>query len=136
MEASTLHSESETLLIADDEPLMTDLFQQFMTKRGFRVLTAGTGQEALATVAAEGGAIRLVILDITMPDMSGMEVARQLAERAPDLPVVIASGHDLDSSLALPPNIAQVVKKPYQNRVLAERIREIIDAASREGAHL
>jgi len=136
MEASTLHSASETLLIVDDEPLMTDIFQQFMTRRGFRVLTAATGQEALATVTAQGEAIKLVMLDITLPDMSGIEVARRLAENAPALPVVIASGHDIDSSLALPPNIAEVVKKPYQNRVLAERIREIIDRASSSGTRV
>ena len=131
MEASTLQSASETLLIVDDEPLMTDLFQQFMTKRGFQVLTAANGQEALARVEAGGDTIKLVILDLTLPDMSGIEVARRLAERAPTLPVIIASGYDIDSSLALPSNIAEIVKKPYQNRVLAERIREIIDVSPR-----
>ena len=133
MEALTLHSALETLLIVDDEPLMTDLFQQFMTKRGFQVLSAATGQEALATVAAQGEIIKLVMLDLTLPDMSGIEVARRLAESAPALPVVIASGHDLDPFLALPSNIVEVVKKPYRPRVLAGRIREIINA-SRAGS--
>lgn len=133
MEALTLHSASETLLIVDDEPLMTDLFQQFMTKRGFQVLSAATGQEALATIAAQGEVIKLVMLDLTLPDMSGIEVARRLAERVPDLPVVIASGHELEPSLALPSNIVEVVKKPYQIRALADRIREIL-ASSRAGS--
>ncbi|HLV81882.1 MAG TPA: response regulator [Chthonomonadaceae bacterium] len=126
MEASTLPSESGTLLVVDDEPLMTELFQQYMTRRGFRVVTAATGQEALDTVAAEADGLRLVLLDISLPDMSGLEVARRLAERAPSLPVMIASGHDLDSSVPLPPNIACAIQKPYQNRMLAERIREIL----------
>lgn len=129
MEAPTLHASTETLLVVDDEPLMTELFRQFMTKRGFRVLTAATGQEALALAAAEGQGLHLVITDISMPDMSGLDMARTLAERLPQLPVLIATGHDPDPEQHLPPNIVGIIKKPYQNRTLAERIRAILDTA-------
>jgi len=119
--------QDETVLIVDDEPLMTDVFRQWMTKRGFRVLTASSGREAMETLAVEAGAIRLVITDLTMPDMSGQELARSLYARAPTLPVLIATGHDLDASeIDLPPNVVEIVRKPYQNRVLADRMREII----------
>jgi CheY-like chemotaxis protein len=116
-----------TLLIVDDEPLLTDVFRQWMTKRGFRVLTASSGQEAISTVAAQGGAVQLVITDMAMPDMSGLELARSLYTQFPDLPVLIATGYDLDpGEIDLTPNVVEIVRKPYQNRALAERIREIL----------
>jgi two-component system cell cycle sensor histidine kinase/response regulator CckA len=127
MEASMPPPE-ETLLIVDDEPLMTDVFRQFMTKRNFRVLTAASGEEALRIVA-EADRVDLIITDMTMPDMDGATLARRLYEKLPDVPVMIASGHDLDPlTMGVTPNVVEVVRKPYQNRRLAERIREILDA--------
>ncbi len=127
MEASTPNSNRPTLLIVDDEPLMTELFRHFMTKRDFRVLTAAGGPEALAIVEAEGDTVRLVITDMSMPEMDGLDVAKRLADLRPDLPVLIATGHDADSTgMPLPPNVVGIVQKPYQNRVLAERIQQIL----------
>jgi|SRR5579871_5720071 len=121
------HSQ-ETLLIVDDEPMMTDLFRQSMTKRGFHVLTAAGGPAAQEIVAAEGDALRLVITDMTMPGMDGVSLARVLNEKAPNLPVLIATGHETDAEqMGLPPNVVGVVSKPYQHKALAERIRAILD---------
>ncbi len=119
--------QDETLLIVDDEPLMTDMFRQSMTKRGFRVLTASSGSEAITAMETAGGAIRLVITDMTMPDMSGQDLSRCLYTLTPMVPVLIATGHDLDpGEMELTPNVVEIVRKPYQNRALAERIREIL----------
>ena len=65
MEAQTLHS--ATLLIVDDDPLITDLFSQYMSRRNFHVLRAESGQEALEIVAREQADIQLVVTDMTMP---------------------------------------------------------------------
>lgn len=123
--------EEETLLVVDDEPLMTDLLRQFMTKRGFRVLRAASGEEALTVVGQETGRIDLVITDMTMPGMNGIEVAEKLVERAPDLPVMIATGHDTGGAMeTMPSNVVAIVQKPYHNRTLVEQIRAILDAKS------
>ena len=127
MDALTPQLPLETLLIVDDEPLMTDLFRQYMTRRGFHVLTAESGAVALQVIEAEAGAIHLVISDMRMPDMDGIALAQTLAQSHPHLPVLIATGQDTSlSNTPLPPNIVGMVQKPYQNRVLAERIREIL----------
>jgi len=126
-----LEATPPTLLMIDDDPLMTELFRQFMTRQGFRVLTATSGQAGLDTIAAESGAVKLVITDMMMPLMDGIEIAQILAQRQPDLPVLIATGHDAESAgTSLPPNVVGIVQKPYQNRVLAERIREILRASA------
>ena len=64
MEAGKLSETEMTLLIVDDEPLMTELFRQSMTRHGFRVLTATGGAEALTIIAVE--TVHLAITDMTM----------------------------------------------------------------------
>ena len=127
MEAGTLPS-SVALLIVDDEPLMTELFNHFMSKRGFQVLTASSGREALEIVAREGKTIRMVITDMTMPGMDGLDLARQLLAAAPEIPLLLATGHEPDMEMVADlPNVVDVVRKPYQNKVLAERIHELLN---------
>jgi two-component system cell cycle sensor histidine kinase/response regulator CckA len=127
-EAMTQDSPSPTLMMIDDEPLMTDMFRQAMTKRHFQTLVASSGVEALQIVAAQGASIDLIITDMTMPDMDGLDVARELYARVPHIPVLIATGHNLDpTQLDLPPNVVEIIRKPYQMRALAERLREILE---------
>lgn len=129
MEAVTLSTPRKTLLIIDDEPLMTELFRQYMTRRGYRVLTASSGAEALILLAAEAEPVALVITDRTMPQMDGIEVARALEAAYPALPVLMATGYDVDIDPdAIPSNIVGVVQKPFQNSALAKLIQEILDA--------
>ena len=129
MDAEMRQTSSETLLIVDDEPLMTDLFEKFMGKRGYRVLSAASGAEALGIIDVEGDHIKLVLTDMTMPRMDGLALAAELGARLPALPVMLATGHDADMDIAADlPNVVAVVRKPYQNRMLAEQIRAVLDA--------
>ena len=129
MEAEMLQTCEDTLLIVDDEPLMTELFEKFMSKRGFRVLTAASGAEALRIVEHEKERIDLILTDMSMPVMDGLTLARELARHAPSVPVMLATGYaaDLETTVDLP-NIVSVVRKPYQNKVLVEQIRELLTA--------
>lgn len=125
-----LQNQQKVLLIIDDEPLVTDLVQQFMSRRGFQVYTASNGREALALLDTTVLRPDLIMTDIRMPDMDGAELAHALHQRMPEIPVLVATGQNADlQELALPPNVIGAVQKPYQNRVLYERIREIIDPA-------
>ena len=127
MEATTLQTSEYTLLIVDDEPLMTELFEKLMSKRGFRVLTAASGDEALRILEIPGNTIHLVLTDMTMPSMDGLKLASELGRRRPLLPVMLATGHDADMAIANGlPNVVEVVRKPYQNRVLADHIRRVL----------
>lgn len=127
MEVSTSGQEQYKLLIVDDEPLMTDLLRQTMTKRGFDVQTASSGREAIAIVKAQQEAMSLVIMDVSMPDMDGLQTAAVLETLAPDLPVMLATGHDTEAALESPPaNVVAMVQKPYQTKNLIERINAIL----------
>lgn len=127
MEPQPLPPQGATLLIVDDEPMITDLFRQAMTKRQYQVKVAHSGPEALEIVDAPDAHINLVITDMTMPEMNGLLLAHELHARLPAVPVLIATGHDLDAEqMDLPPNVIEIIRKPYQMRVLAERIRQIL----------
>ncbi len=130
MEASPLSAPAPILLVVDDDPLITDLFRQRMTKQGFTVWTAASGADALAQIQAQPEAVALVITDMTMPEMDGRALAEALFRLTPDVPVLISTGHDAGESLAsAPPNVVGVVQKPFQKQVLVQHIREILRLA-------
>jgi CheY-like chemotaxis protein len=129
MDAAMLQTPDFALLIVDDEPLMTELFEKLMSKRGFAVLSAAGGEEALRILDAGECAVDLVITDMTMPQMDGLALAAELLKRFPKLPVMLATGHDADMSIATGlPNVVAVVRKPYQHRALADMIRSFLNA--------
>lgn len=128
MEVPTLQSPAAPLLIVDDDPLITDLFKQFMTRRGYSVFIAHSGAAALELAASQRETLRLVISDMTMPGMTGLELAAALLLALPNLPVLIATGHAPEATEhSLPSNIVGFVQKPYQNRLLADHIQQFLD---------
>ncbi len=82
-----------TLLVVDDIPEIRDVLRRRFAKRGYVVVEAAGGPEALETVEQKD--IDLVILDVSMPGMSGMEVLEKLraSPRGKELPIIMATGH-------------------------------------------
>ena len=80
-----------TVLIVDDEPKICRMLQRFFELRGFRTLATQSGRDALAT--AEREPLDYVLLDVRMPEMSGLEVLRELKARRPQIPVIMVSAH-------------------------------------------
>lgn len=79
------------ILVADDEMSIRLLYSEELKEEGYDVITAANGKEALEIVAREP--LDLVILDIKMPEMSGIEVLRQIKEKFPNLPVLLSSAY-------------------------------------------
>jgi two-component system response regulator (stage 0 sporulation protein F) len=79
------------ILVADDEMSIRLLYSEELKEEGYDVVTAANGKEALEIVGREP--LDLVILDIKMPEMSGIEVLRQIKEKFPDLPVLLSSAY-------------------------------------------
>ena len=79
------------ILVADDEMSIRLLYSEELKEEGYDVVTASNGKEALEIVGREP--LDLVILDIKMPEMSGIEVLRQIKEKFPDLPVLLSSAY-------------------------------------------
>ena len=117
------------VLVADDEPRITKLVQIALSEEGFRVVTANGGEEAL--VKAEEVRPDIILLDIVMPDLDGIEVMRQLRERRP-VPVILltAKGSTADKAKGLDLGADDYVAKPFHPDELAARVRAVIRRSS------
>ncbi len=113
------------VLVADDEPRITKLVAIALTGEGFRVIAAAHGEEALAR--AEEIRPDIVLLDIVMPDLDGIEVMRRLRERRP-VPVILltAKGATADKAKGLDLAADDYIVKPFHPDELAARVRAVI----------
>lgn len=110
-----LPDERQTVLIVDDEDVIRDLIADVLLDRGYRVLTAANGKDAVEIVRAEKTAIDLVVLDMLMPDMDGRRTFEQMKDIVPGIRVLIATGfgrEDIAQSL-LQLGVCGVVSKPF-----------------------
>ncbi len=87
------------ILIVDDEPAIRSALRRILKHLGFQVIEAGGADEALGRLDAAGEVPDGAILDYMMPHVGGVELARRLRDRHPDLPVLILSGGVLDEAL-------------------------------------
>ncbi len=123
-QAGAASEKAPVLLIVDDEPLMTDMLRAYLMRQGFEVETACNGQEALSLIQENGIFMQAVITDLVMPLMNGVQLAEQLLNIAPKVPVLLATGRDVKApDLVLPANVVELVQKPYQSRSLVERVK-------------
>lgn len=117
------------VLVADDEPRITKLVALTLHDEGFRVVTAHGGEEALRV--AEEIRPDLVLLDIVMPDLDGIEVMRELREWRP-VPVILltAKGATADKARGLDLGADDYIAKPFHPDELAARVRAVLRRAT------
>jgi DNA-binding response OmpR family regulator len=116
------------LLLADDDEELTEMLADYLREEGFAVELAHDGEAALAQ--ATSGKFDLLVLDIMMPKMNGLDVLRNLRQRS-RLPVLMltARGDDVDSIVGLELGADDYLAKPAHARVLVARIRAILRRA-------
>jgi len=115
------------VLVADDDPRIRTLMTSILESDSFRPTSAEDGKEALRIFEERSGQFDLLVLDCTMPKMSGPEVYRKIRTEGSTIPVVLVSGYHQEqviSSISNDPN-AYFVKKPFN---VDEFLREIINA--------
>ncbi len=113
----------ETVLFADDEELIRDLARQVLEMHGYSVLLAEDGIRAIDLFRSNRGAIDLVVLDLTMPQRSGMEVLRAIRNIDPGMRVILSSG----STPVEPAPGTTFLPKPYRAEMLAKVVRSVLD---------
>jgi PAS domain S-box-containing protein len=126
-----------TILVVDNEPSVRHLASTALTRAGLRVLQAVDGPTCLEAVQSDGS-IDLVILDLTMPSMNGVEVLREIRKAHGDLPVLLSSGY-LDDALpenVLAAGVTAFLRKPYSPRELVERTTELLAAKRGRDPHV
>jgi two-component system cell cycle sensor histidine kinase/response regulator CckA len=118
-----------TILLVDDDSHVRQVASQMLERLGFNVLTAAHGREGLEVFSAGPGGIACVILDLTMPEMAGDEVFRELRRLRKDVPVIISSGfneQDVTQRFA-GKGVSGFIQKPYTVKMLREILNLILE---------
>jgi two-component system cell cycle sensor histidine kinase/response regulator CckA len=115
---------SETVLLVEDEPAVRRLLRRFLADRGYEVLEAANGADALRVSAVHRGVIDAVVTDVVMPKMGGRELALQLRGVRPEVPVLFLSGYSDDDTELVK---SRFLCKPFSQEELLGALRALID---------
>jgi PAS domain S-box-containing protein len=125
--ASPIEQASETVLLVEDDDRVRGLVANVLRKRGYTVLEASRGDDALALVERHAATIHLLLSDLVMPGMSGRSVADRVAELRPDTRVLLMSGYSDDAILCGVEHAkTSFIQKPFSMEALAAKIREAL----------
>ena len=119
----------ETILVVEDELALREVTTRIFTRNGYRVVSAGSGPEALDIARGHPGEIHLLVTDVVMPHMLGKEVAEKMKLIKPDIEVLYMSGYArpvLASQGRLDPNVA-LVEKPFSENELIQMAGEVLN---------
>jgi DNA-binding NtrC family response regulator len=119
----------EQVLVIDDDNFIVKILEAFLKMLGYRVLSTTRGVEALQLFLEKKDQISLVILDHTMPDIGGAELAAKLRGARPDIPIIMFSGYDEEDMRRETEklNITAFMRKPVTHDQLAVTVRKALD---------
>ena len=122
---------NETILLVDDDPLILNVGEAMLAALGYAVLVAKGGKEAVEVYRNHGDRIRLVILDMIMPDMGGGKTYDQLKQIDPGVNVLLSSGYSINGQATAIMNRGcnGFIQKPFDLQSLSEKVRNTIDAS-------
>ncbi len=120
---------TERILLVDDEVQIVRMEQQMLERLGYHVTVRTSSIEALEAFRAVPDNFDLVITDMTMPNMTGVELAKKIIEIRPDIPMIICTGFSekISENKAITMGIRGYVMKPVVKSELAKKIREVLD---------
>ena len=119
---------TETILLAEDSDLVRQLTREMLEVRGYHVLEASDGKDALNICKTYDGPIHLTLTDVVMPGVTGRELAEQVAQIRPDTKVLLMSGYtDEISKAGFLYRGLHFIEKPFTSNALALKIREVLD---------
>lgn len=121
------------ILVVDDESRMRKLVRDFLVKKGYDVVEAGDGEEALDKFYADKD-ISLIILDVMMPKMNGFEVCREIREHS-KVPIIMltAKGGENDELNGFELGVDEYISKPFSPKILVARVEAILRRTNQTG---
>jgi CheY-like chemotaxis protein len=118
------------ILIVEDDPNVRTMIELMIKRLGYEALSCDHGLSAIDAVREEAGDFDLIVSDYMMPDMTGADMAEQIAPDFPKLPMLILSGYSKDKMeeiMAAHPSIRAVMSKPVDSATLSQKIRAIME---------
>lgn len=118
-----------TVLVVDDEEMVRRTVGEMLKQHGYAVIRAASGHEATDIFREKAGDISLVLLDLTMPGMSGVETLQRLQGIRPNVKVILTSGYNEVEAIQrfAGKGLAGFIQKPYTARQLAERVKTVLE---------
>jgi PAS domain S-box-containing protein len=122
----------ETVLLVEDAQAVREVNSRILVQRGYVVLEACDGQEALRVAGQHRGPIHLLLTDVVMPAMGGRQLVEQLSALHPEMKVLYVSGYPDDAVLRHGVREGEVnfLQKPFSPLVLAQKVRDVLDTPS------
>jgi two-component system cell cycle sensor histidine kinase/response regulator CckA len=117
---------SIVVLLADDELVVRSLAQSILTRAGYRVLNAIDGQHALEVSRGYAGPIDVLLTDIRMPKMDGVELSNHIVKERPGIKIVFMSGKE-SGELMIHGRKMQFLRKPFMAKDLSEKINSMFE---------
>ena len=121
----TANTSALVILLAEDEPLVRNLLRTLLTEDGYSVLDAHNGERALELSRQYEGSIHLLVSDIRMPGMDGVELSNHIIRERPGIKVLLMSGKVPGEPLIL--GDARFLRKPFLPQTLREVLKTMID---------
>ena len=116
-----------TILVVDDESRMRKLIKDFLMQKGFSILEAGDGEEALKVFEENENKIKLILLDVMMPKLDGWSVLRQIRQTS-KVPIIMltARGEEQDELFGFELGVDEYISKPFSPKILVARVEAIL----------
>lgn len=120
---------NETILLVDDETALLGTFQKILEQMNYKVISVDNSPGALEIFRKTPSRFHLVICDMTMPQMTGIQLAGELLNLRPDIPIILCTGFSefVDAKKAKAVGIKEFLMKPLSKRTLATTIRRVLD---------
>ncbi len=128
VEDLTVYHGKETILFVEDDADQLELIPRVLSQLGYKVLACADGKKACQTISDNRHDLDLIITDYDMPEMTGLQLAGEVARHRPELPIIVVTGRkppeDMESQSL---NIKKLLRKPYNKDSISKAIREVLD---------
>ncbi|MCW5201304.1 response regulator, partial [Desulfobulbus sp. F4] len=127
---AALPTGTERILTVDDDLNVAEMTRSILKSLGYRVTALTSSSEALAVFSSQPEAFDLVFTDMTMPQLTGADLAKRLLASRPELPIMLCTGFStlIDEEKAAAIGIRRLLMKPFTKAELAYAVREVLDA--------
>jgi len=128
LDGEEIRSGHERILFVDDEPMLASVGREILQKLGYKVIDSTDSVQALEMFTEKPDDYDLIITDMTMPCMMGIDLASEILKIRPETPIILCTGHSdmIDEEKAKKKGIRRFIMKPLRQRELAKAVRSVL----------
>ena len=120
-------SDTVTILLCDDDEVIRELYRKILELRGYRVIAAVDGNDAIEKYKEKKDEISLLVSDVMMPNKSGGQAYEEIRKINNSLKVIFSSGYNTETTRTIKEEGYHYLQKPYAPQLLLQKIKEVLD---------